>query len=296
MKRCPIAVIILTLNEEICLPYALNSVVQWAAQVFVVDSFSTDRTVEIAKSYGAEVHQNAFVSFTNQRNWALNNLPIRTEWVFFLDADEYLSEKIKQEIVAMLELVPDDVNGFITKVKFMYLGQWLRYGDLYQKLIRLVRRDKGSYVVTSGFREKMVVQSKVGKLNSYIVHYDHKGLRDWAMKQMNRIAIDAQERLNNHRGISTMLPSEQSCLGSMEGGKSRRLRERLTRLPGPVCPFAQFFYRYIIRLGFLDGWRGFIYHFLLQFWYPLMVEAMYLELCYRQNLKKKPQMHDDSGV
>ena len=101
--KVPVAVIIITYNEEINLPFALKSVCNWASQVFVVDSFSTDKTVEISTKLGAEVYKHTFEGYTEQRNWALKNLPIKTEWVLFLDADEYLSEPLKEEIKRILD-------------------------------------------------------------------------------------------------------------------------------------------------------------------------------------------------
>jgi glycosyltransferase involved in cell wall biosynthesis len=282
MNSCSVAVIIITFNEEVNLPYALQSALGWAQQVFVVDSLSTDRTARIAEDLGAAIYSHPFESFWDQKNWALDHLPIEAEWILFLDADEYLSEEIKQEISQVLESVPQDVSGFVTKMKFMYLGRWLRHGNLYKNLVRLVRKDKGTFIQTSGCREKLVIKGRLEKLRSYIVHDDHKMLRDWVFKQMDRILIDATETLNENDVRKEVVSSQDSSPLVVEGGRSRWLKQMLGYLPGPLRPFSQFFYRYILRLGFLDGWQGFIYHFLLQFWYPFMVEAVALELRYRQ--------------
>ncbi len=279
MKCCSVAVIIITFNEEVNLPNALDSVIKWADQVFVIDSFSTDHTVEIAKSYGAEVCQNPFKSVGEQRNWALNNLPIKGEWVFFLDGDEYLSEEIKQEISLTLRSVSEDMNGFLTKIRFEFLGRWLKHGGLYENLIRMIRKGKGLYIETSGWHEKMVVNGKVGRLGSYIIHDDQKSLKEWVVKQSERIWNDANERLNEQKGTGKSIPSDKKEAITIEGGRSRWLRNMVfLRLPAKWRPFSQFFYRYILRIGFLDGWQGFIFHILFQFWYPLMVEAMCLQL------------------
>jgi glycosyltransferase involved in cell wall biosynthesis len=277
MNTPSVAVVIITYDEEINLPYALRSVVGWAKQVFVVDSFSRDRTVEIARELGAETYQHAFETFGTQKNWALDNLPITAAWVLFLDADEYLSEEIKAEIPGAIENAAPDINGFVTGMRYIYLGRWLKHGDIYRKLIRLIRRGRASYIVTSAYHEKMVVHGGVARLNTDIVHDDHKPLREWIAKQMGRIEIDAHHRLES---VGRPLASEGSGTpdsATIEGGRSIWLKKKLNCLPGPVRPFAQFFYRYVLRLGFLDGWPGFIYCFLFQFWYPLMVEVLYLE-------------------
>ena len=280
MKSC--AVVIITFNEEANLPYALNSVAGWADEIFVVDSFSADRTVEIAKSFGAKVALHSFENFGRQKNWAIDNFDIGSEWILFLDADEYLSEEMKAEISSVLEHDDGAVGGFFTRIKFMYLGRWLKHGDLYRNIIRLIRKGRGRYIDTAGFREKMVVDGQVRELKSYIVHDDRKGLADWIAKQMLRIRIDAGIRIDPVLKDNEAKTVTDTNSLTMEGGTNRSLRKKLYRLPAPVRPFAQFFYRYIIKLGFLDGWQGFIYNFLLQFWYPLMVEAMYLELRYQR--------------
>ena len=287
MQTCPIAVIIVTFNEESNLPNALSSVSNWAEQVFVVDSFSTDKTTDIAKAHGAKVYQNPFISVGEQRNWSLKNLPITEGWVLFIDGDEYLSEEIKLEISTATRAAGKDVHGFYTQIKFMYLGRWLRNGDLYMNLIRLIRKDKGIYIDTDGWHEKMNVSGKVSRLTSYIIHDDQKTLSEWISKQNIRICNDAVERINNDFKSNALPLQNTNNNSTIEGGGSRWLRNRiLFNLPSKIRPSAQFFYRYILRRGFLDGWPGFIYNFLLQFWYPLMVEVMYYQLRQKQLTNK----------
>jgi hypothetical protein len=158
----------------------------------------------------------------------------------------------------------------------MYLGRWLKHGDIYRKLIRMIRRGRASYIVTSGYREKMVVQGEVRALKTHIVHDDHKSLREWVNKQMDRMEIDVQDRLRQ-RDREAETDSNVTGAATVEGGRSIWLKRQLNRLPGSLRPLAQFSYRYVFRLGFLDGWPGFVYCFLFQFWYPLMVEALSLE-------------------
>jgi glycosyltransferase involved in cell wall biosynthesis len=289
MHSC--AVVIITFNEEANLPYALESVRDWANKIYIIDSFSTDKTVEIAKAYGAKVVQHTFVSFRDQKNWAIDNINSECKWLLFLDADEYLSDEIKTEINAVLANDDFSVNGYYTGIKFFYLGRWLKHGDLYRKLIRLIRRDKGHFVETSGFREKMVVDGKILSLKSYIVHHDRKSVTDWIAKQIPRIHIDAVARLDSSLRDLDECNRKTVDQPTMEGGWSSVLRRLLCMLPSSIIPFAQFFYRYIIRLGFLDGWQGFIYNFLLQLWYPIMVEAMYMDLKYK-SMKNSNQQNN----
>ncbi len=280
---CPIAVVIISYNEEPNLAYALQSVTGWAQQVFVVDSFSADATVAIAHQNGAQVHQHAFETVGQQRNWALDNLPIDDGWVLFLDADEYLSEELKQEIRDVAMNSDASAAAYVTAIQFMYLGRWLRHGDLYRNVIRMVRKGCGRYIDTEAFHEKLVIDGPVGKLRSYIVHDDHHSVCHWVEKQMPRIVIDARMAVERSTSAHPGTRADSSSPVTIEGGRNRWFRQKVARVPGPLRPFAQFFYRYIVRGGFLDGWQGFLYHFLLQFWYPLMVEAVATELRYRQS-------------
>ena len=106
-----IAVIVLTFNEEANLAQALGSVGGWANEIFILDSLSTDRTLEIASQYGCHIAQNKFENYAKQRNYALDHLPIRSEWVLFLDADEWLPDALKQEISNLIAISPEE-NGF----------------------------------------------------------------------------------------------------------------------------------------------------------------------------------------
>jgi len=285
----PITAIIITYNEEVNLPSVLKNVFNWAEQTFVVDSFSSDRTLEIAKSYGAEIHKHIFRTYKDQRNWALRNLPIKTEWVLFLDADEYISDCLREEIEGVFENVLDGVDGFGIKRKFYFLGKWIRYGDIYPSLVRLFKKGKTHYIETDGFREKAVVKGFVSKLKNPIIHDDKKGLTEWIAKQTHRAFIDAEERFMNIKGKkpNSILNNNNSVNITVEESKRIWLSLKiLSRTPYKIRPLAQFLYRYIIRLGFLDGWQGFIYHFLLQLWRPLMVEAFYEELRYKKEFKR----------
>src|SRR5712692_259487 len=125
VRRHGVSVVILTYNEEANLPRALDSIQGWADRLFVLDSFSSDRTVEIANSRGCHVAQHRFIDFGSQRNYALEQLPIETEWVFFLDADEWLPAEFKDEISRLIGSNPKE-NGFCAKRRLMWMGRWIK--------------------------------------------------------------------------------------------------------------------------------------------------------------------------
>jgi glycosyltransferase involved in cell wall biosynthesis len=270
-----VAVIILTYNEELNLPQALDSVVGWAREVFVVDSFSTDRSVEIARRYGCHVVQHPFENYARQRNFALATLPLSTEWIFFLDADEWLPRPLKDEITAKLASDPVE-HGFLVKWRLVWMGRWIKRGYYPTWILRLARRGRVR-CEERGVNEHLIVEGPVGRLAHDFVHEDRKGLAEWIAKH-NRYALrEAEELVRRWQGHGQReIPAR---LFGTQAERKRWLRYHLyERLPPLVRPFAFWAYRYILRGGFLDGREAFLYHFFQALWFPLLIDAHYLEL------------------
>ena len=140
-----ITLIILTYNEELHLQRCLESVKNLAERIIIVDSFSTDKTCEIAQQFGAEVIQRKFVNQAEQFQWALENTNISTEWVFRLDADEYLTPELYKEINDRIKTIPHNVNGIVFKLRVYFMGKWIKNGGYYpMKLLRMWRNGKAS--------------------------------------------------------------------------------------------------------------------------------------------------------
>lgn len=270
-----VAVIILTYNEEKNIAQALDSVSDWANEIFILDSFSTDRTLEIAHTYGCQVVQNKFENYAKQRNHALDHLPIRSEWVLFLDADEWLPTAIKHEISKRLASLPVE-NGFSLNRRLIWMGRWIRRGYYPSWILRLFRRGKGRCEARA-VNEHMIVEGVTGQLRQDFVHEDRKGVTDWIAKHNGYAALEALEFLNTHSA-----PGFQEMDARFFGTQAERkrwLRHKVwNRLPPLVRPFIYFFYRYVLAGGFLDGKEAFIYHFLHALWYPMLIDVKYLEL------------------
>ncbi len=279
----PLAVIILTYNEELNLPATLDSVCGWAAQVFVVDSFSTDRTLELAKSYGVEVHQHPFEDWATQRNWALDNLPIRVPWVLFLDADERVTSSLAEEIGRILPRTPPEVVAYYIDRHFFFMGRWLKHGGYSPNwVLRLVRPER-TRVIPAGDREYFQVSGMARYLKGHLIHDDLRGLDFWITKHI-RISSMAARRF-----VSPVAHRISGPTGELEGHWRIWLRQNaVERLPLLMQPFAMFFYRWVLRLGFLDGTQGFVYYFLHDLWYPLLVSAKVMELRRRQEESAQP--------
>ena len=266
-----IAVIVIAQEEEANIRHCLRSVEGWAKQTFVVDGGSRDRTVAVARDNGALVVENAFVDWARQRNWALDHLPIESEWVLFLDADETAPACLWEEIGRMVDGLPSSVAALSIRQQHMFLGRYLRHAHSSPRLIRVVRPD-GARWECVGAREYAMVDGKVAHLSHLVRHEDHRGLTAWIEKQ-NRNAT--REALAMRTGAKLMTARTGPTVRNIRYGLHSRV---WNRMPLFVRPILYFLYTYVGRLGFLDGWQGFVFCFLHSLWYRLLIDAKYREM------------------
>jgi len=283
--KAPVSIIVLTFNEETNIQPCLESVKDLTDEIFVLDSFSSDRTLDLARQYTPLIYQNAWVHWAHQRNWALDNLPITNEWVFFLDADELISKELGREIYDTLMAPPPNIEGYYIKRNFYFLGRWIKHGG-YQSdfILRLFKKDKARSI-GSGAREYVTVKGELGRLKNPMIHEDHKGIGVWIDKHNKLAGLEAMEalRLEAENGLT----SKSVCAANIKVEHSFRiwLRENVwARMPLFLRPFPYFLYRYIFQLGFLDGKEGFIYFFMHGLWFHILIDTKYLEFKKIQNL------------
>jgi len=273
MKMADIAVVILTYNEEPNIAHALESVQGWSRQIFLLDSYSTDRTLEIASRYPCTIVQNRFEDYSKQRNFALEHLPISTEWVFFLDADELIPRELKEEISALVSSNPPE-NGFFANRRLLWMGRWIRRGYYPTWILRLFRFGKARCEDRS-VNEHIVVGGKTGYLKNDFIHEDHKGVSDWIAKHNGYAAKEALE-LFRKPAIDRQIDVQ---FWGTQAERKRWLRYRLwNNLPPLFRPVLYFMYQYIFRGGFLDGKAAFTYYFLQGLWFPMLIDIKYLEM------------------
>ncbi len=267
-----VAVIILTLNEEPNLPYALRSVCGWAQEVHILDSGSSDKTGEIARQFGCGLAYHHFEDYSRQRNYALEKLPLRAKWVLFLDADEWLSEELKEEIGNVLARQPA-VNGYYLRRRLIWMGRPIRWGGYDSTwLLRLLRRGTGR-CEERPINEHLLVAGRTGYLRHDLIHQDRKGLSDWTAKHNRYATLEAQQLVDGREAAGRIAIS---LLGPAPERK-RWLRQRVwNRLPLFLRPWLFFAYRYVFCLGFLN--RCFIFHFLQELWLHMLIDAKVVEL------------------
>jgi glycosyltransferase involved in cell wall biosynthesis len=275
-----LAVVILTYNEESHVSRALASVAGIATEVFVVDSFSTDRTVELAQAQGAIVLQNKFINQAKQFQWALDNASITASWIMRLDADEVIEADLAARIRRELPRLPDEVVGINLKRKHIFLGRWIRHGGRYPLvLLRIWRRGHGR-IEDRWMDEHMIVWG--GRTVTFDGGFADHNLNDLTFftDKHNRYATrEAIEVINERRRLFRRDVDLVKEEGSRQAAIKRRIKEKVyNRIPYQISTPAYFLFRMIVQLGFLDGKQGVVYHGLQGLWYRFLVGAKVAEL------------------
>lgn len=270
-----IGFIVLTWNEEPNLPTLLASLRPLNAPVLVVDSGSTDRTVDIARSYGAVVLSHPFENAARQLNWAIDHCPFDVIWLMRMDADERLTPELVNELLATLATVPPDITGFWLKCRVYFWGRWIRHGDMYPLwLLRVWRRGHGRCEDRWMDEHFVLGDGQAGRLRHDIIDENQKGLGFWVEKHNRYADREIKDALQIDRGHRTS--------GKVAFGKPRRRRWAKENLYYRSPPFLRAFlywtYRYVLRLGFLDGTAGFVFHFLQGFFYRFLIDAKLHEM------------------
>ena len=301
----PVSVLIPAKNEEANLAACLETL-QRADEVFVVDSQSSDRSVEIAKSYDATVVQFHFNGrWPKKKNWSLENLPFRNEWVLIVDCDERIPPELWDEIALVIQ--NPDYDGYYLNRKVFFLGKWIRYGGKYPDWnLRLFKHKQGRYenLNTEEIRntgdnevhEHVILEGSVGYLKNDMLHIDFRDIYHWLERHNRYSNWEARVYLNLLNGKDDSGTIGANLFGDAVQRK-RFLKKLWVRLP--FKPTLRFILFYIIRLGFLDGKAGYIYGRLLsQYEYQIGVKLYELRKFDGQlNLSEKaPVMLPPSAI
>lgn len=277
-----ITVIILTYNEELHIARCVDNVKRVAKQVYVVDSYSTDRTCEIAREHGAVVLQNKYVNQAQQFIWALDNCSVDTVWTMRMDADEYLTDELIDELNDKLPTLPATTSGCRFPLAVAFLGRKLKYGKI--RKIRILRfwRTGLARMEQRWMDERCyVTEGDVVDLKNEFVDENLKGLTEWTQKH------------NNYSNREIVATYESCWNGSVSGGQGleERNKEKSSyyRLPKFFRAFMYFFVRYICFCGFLDGKPGFIWATLQAYWYRYLVDAKIEEMEYYIGKNPSPE-------
>lgn len=259
-----ITVLLAVRNEEVNLPRCLAALTQ-VKRVIVVDSQSTDRTGEIAREHGAEVVQFHYTGgYPKKRQWALQSLDLSTDWILLLDADEVVPPALWQEIAAATSAA-DAPEAFLITKGFHFLGRRFRFGGFSFAAVLLFRRGKARFErliespadrLDMEVHERVIVEGRIGQLRTPLIHEDFKGLHAYLDRHNH---YSTWEAILRHRFLSTGRYGLDTIRPRLLGNTQERrrfLKGLIIRLP--FEPSLWFWYHYLVRLGFLEGWPGLI--------------------------------------
>lgn len=295
-----ITAIILTYNEEIHIRRCLENITPIVKEIFIIDSFSTDRTLEIARNF-SKVHilQNKWSNYAGQFNWALEKAPIKTKWVLRLDADEYLSEELKEELEKELPSISEKYTGIIFPLRRVFLGRIIRKGLPKIKLLRMFQYGKAKSEVRMMDEHIQLLEGEPLELKNEFADDNLNNLSWWTNKHIGYAIREAVDLLDMEYDLTGASKNDRNIVLS-EQAKSKRLKKhKYSKQPLFWRSFAYFIYRYFLRLGFLEGKEGFLWHFLQGWWYRTLVDAKIFEIkkaCGPDKSRIKEYLSDNYGI
>tara|TARA_R110002074_G_scaffold402049_1_gene602978 strand:- start:5576 stop:6526 length:951 start_codon:yes stop_codon:yes gene_type:complete len=275
-----ITAIILAGNEEVHIGRAIVCLQRICQRVVVVDSYSTDSTVQIARELGAEIYQNSWINYADQFRWALENCAIDTEWIMRFDADECFEADLIDEINSRLPKLPLEITGINLRRRHYFMGDWVRYGGRYPLILLRIWRREAAKIEQRWMDEHIYLLR--GSALTFENDFADKSLFDavqWTNKHVGYADREAVDVLLQKHGIGLSCESISQHGGSFQARLKRWFKERLyNRLPFLMGPLFYFLYRYIIQRGLFDNQGGRAYHILQGLWYRTMVDVRLIEL------------------
>ncbi len=274
-----ISVVIPTFNEEIHIQRCIESLKKITKHIYVLDSFSTDKTKQIAKELGATVFDVAWEnSYAKKFNWGLKNIEFTTPWIMRMDADEYLTEELIDEINKNIKTLSEKTTGIYIKRRVYFMDRWIKHGGYYPTYLLRIWR------VNTGICEEKLMDEHIklsyGETVTYqydLIDDNKQNLTFWTAKHNTYSIKEAADILNIIYKFSYKEEIEPSFWGTQEQRK-RWLKIRYASLPLFLRPVLYFSWRYFFKLGFLDGKPGLVWHFLQGGWYRFLVDAKINEI------------------
>jgi glycosyltransferase involved in cell wall biosynthesis len=278
-----ISVVILTFNEEYNIRECIESL-NWCDDIHVVDSFSTDKTLNFAESMGVSVHQRKFISYADQHNWTHDGAGLKYDWVLHLDADERCTSEFHKEIQKSVSEATDEVLGFYCCWKLILFNTWLKHSDCYPRWqLRLVRKEHPPYIdFGHAQKEKPFEDHQLGYIHEPYEHFAFsRGWYNWFDRHNKYSTNEAKERF-----VKKLV--YQDLFNSHKSKRAQALKLLVHKLP--FWPLWRFCYSYFLRFGFLEGSAGFIYCFEIAH-YEMMIRIKIKEFKHSKN----PELEKEYG-
>lgn len=301
MDALDITVIILTFNEELHIRRALENVYDIAKDIVVIDCFSTDKTQNICGKYPkVRFFKHEWPgNQAEQFNWALDNIEVKTKWIFRLDADEYLTTELKEELLLKLPNLPSDISAIVLPLGRGFHGKVLKHGIVKGvKMIRLFRKGKVRY-------EQRLMDEHLQVLSGETVEFDNQFIDD---SLISMVAFTAKHNGYSNREAALLLDAEYGLSEvsnetdrqyAEEVAVKRKQKAKYSKMPLYWRSFGYFLYRYIVKLGFLDGKAGFEWDFFQGLWYRMLIDSKVAEarrICGKDKEKMRQYVNDVFGV
>ena len=273
-RKLPITAIVLTFNEALHIKRCLSRILPLVERVVVVDSFSTDDTIFIARSMGADVYQRAWKNYADQLQWGMDNTGIATPWTLRLDADEYIEDAAQERLRKRLPNLSEDITALELRLKVVFRGQWIRHGRMNGTvLLRLWRTGIGH--IEQRWMDEHIVLSHGGTERidaGCLVDHNLNDITWWTAKHNGYATRHMVDFVNREYGL---FREDERIRRTSTAARRTRFLKNFAYGNAPIylrsCLF--FLYRYFVRLGFLDGKNGFALHFLHGFWLMVLIDA-----------------------
>ena len=291
-----LSVLILTHNEERNVEKCIESILPLTRSIFVVDSDSTDRTRDICEKYGVTVAARKWTTYADQFNWGLDHFNFSTSWIMRMDADEELTPGLVNAVKEFLGAPEPGVTGLVIRRRVYFMGRWIRHGGYYPTwLLRVFRSGIGRCEALWMDEHIVLSEGKILEIHQDIVDKNNKDLTFWTDKHNRYASREVLDILSKQRDMDG--DRIASRLSSNQAENKRWMKTNVYgNAPLFLRAFLYFIYRYFIRLGFLDGKEGLIFHFLQGFWYRFLVDAKLYETEIRNDYSHRIKNSGDREV
>jgi glycosyltransferase involved in cell wall biosynthesis len=274
-----ISVIVLTYNEEKNIRACLESLMPLNAEIFIVDSGSTDETLSICGEYTGNIIHHPFENYSLQRNWAFKNLPLNSNWILNLDADHRLTPGLATELVRIFDQPIDgNINGFLISRQTIFMNKWIKHGGHYPTYHAILFRKGFGHCEIKPYDQHFKVTGKTQVIKYDIIDIITDSINTFIARHNHWATLEAEYQFNK---LNTDSDVEGIVTAKFWGNpieRRRYIKKKYESFPLFVRPAIYYIIRYFIRLGFLDGSEGLIFHFLQGFWFRFLIDAKIYEL------------------
>ena len=264
-----ITAIILTYNEEKHIKRCILSIKKFVKKIIIIDSFSSDKTLEIAKKFKVKIYKHKFINQAKQINWALRKIKFQTSWILRIDADEYFTKELRKEVTTHINTLNFKYDGISFNRVIKFLNKEIHYGGTSpHKTLRIWKNKKGR-CEDVWMDEQIIVNGKVFHLNQNLIDENLNDLKWWKLKHRNYAKREAISFLNNKKN-----KNKSKFKKKLKNVRKRKyLKEKIYyKLPIFLRPLLFFLYSMIFKLGIITGWQGLVFYYYQTLWFRLLVD------------------------